>query len=398
MRAVNKALLDFLLLPVRFARYRSSMRLRLLALCLLALCLDTSGVEGATSVGDFVRSVDVSEAPEMKEIAERAKQIANENYPKVLMVLGGDRQKSPREIDIIFKKHLEWNGPGVKGPIPSYAFGARIVLSAEFLLENPTNANAYERNLTNLPLFLTHELAHVAQQYSQRVPFHWREAMADYVRYKLGYTNGWSCPQCSIRYPHFMSGPWCGGAFLLYLDGAYGSNLVRQLHNSLRRDSYSDKFFKKATGENLDALWAEFQNTPAYTPIAADYNAFSDAIRVKPGTWSKDYDARFQRYLRLPGVAFTTEAGKVIEELIQKRELPGIEEGEHGKFLFSIPRDNSVGSWPMSRTFHGQKTGDPSVYHYIVTRASKDAPWKLQRAWHSAPDGSLLEEYAIEVK
>jgi hypothetical protein len=373
------------------------MRSRLLTFGLLALCLGTGGVEGATA-GDFVRSVDVSDAPEMKEFAERARQIADENYPKILMVLGEDPQKCPRQIDIIFKKHLQYNGPAVKGPVPSYAAGARISLSAEFLLENSTNANAYERNSTNLPLFLTHELAHVAQQYPPRVPFHWQEAIADYARYKLGYTNGWSCPQCSIRYPHFMSGPWCGGAFLLYLDGAYDSNLVCQLHHSLRRGSYSDKFFKNATGRNLEALWTEFQNTPAYTPIAADYNAFYDAIGVKSGKWPKDFDTRYQRYLRLPGVVLTAEAGKVIEEMIEKRQLPGIENGEHGNFSFSMPRETALGHWPRSRTFHGQKSGDPSLYHYVVTQTSKEVPWKLRRAWHTAPDGSLLEEYAIKGK
>src|SRR6266850_3737545 len=109
------------------------MRPRLLTFCLLILCLGTGGVQGTTSAGDCVRSVDVSDAPEMKEIAERARQIANQNYPKVLIVLGEDPQKCPRQIDIIFEKHLEYNGPEVKGPVPSYASGARISLSAEFL-------------------------------------------------------------------------------------------------------------------------------------------------------------------------------------------------------------------------------------------------------------------------
>jgi hypothetical protein len=222
--------------------------------------------------------------------------------------------------------------------------------------------------------------------------------MADYVRYKLSYTNGWSCPQCSFRYPHFMSGPWCGGAFLLYLDHAYGSNLICQLHHSLRRGSYSDKYFKKATGKNLDALWAEFHNTPAYTPIAADYNAFNDAMGFKLGKAPKDYDARYQRYLKLPGVILTSQAGKVIEQMIQKRELPGLSKGEHGNFMFSMPQETDAENWPASRTFHGQKRGDPSVYHYTLTQVSEEAGWKLEKAWHTAPDGHLLEEFAIQGK
>jgi hypothetical protein len=184
----------------------------------------------------------------------------------------------------------------------------------------------------------------------------------------------------------------------LYLDGVYGSNLVCQLHNSLRSGSYSDKFFKKATGKNLEMLWAEFQNTPAYTPIAADIKAFQDAMGIKPGKPPKDYETRYQRYLKQPGAALTVEAGKIIENLIKKRELPGISKDEHGHFSFSMPQETQTGSWPVTRTFHGQKNGDPSVYHYVLTRASEGAGWKLQRAWQTALDGSLLEEFAIEGK
>jgi hypothetical protein len=39
------------------------------------------------------------------------------------------------------------------------------------------------------------------------------------------------------------------------------------------------------------------------------------------------------------------------------------------------------------------KKGDPSTYHYIVTRTSKSDAWKLQKAWRTDRHGNKIEEY-----
>jgi len=52
-------------------------------------------------------------------------------------------------------------------------------------------------------------------------------------------------------------------------------------------------------------------------------------------------------------------------------------------------------SHPDSETygFVARKDGDDRIYHYIVTRASKGTPWKLQKAWRTDRDGKVVEEF-----
>ena len=60
----------------------------------------------------FVRKVDFSQTPELKDLAERARQIGNEMYPKVLALLADDPSKLPQHFDIVFKKYLKPGHPG----------------------------------------------------------------------------------------------------------------------------------------------------------------------------------------------------------------------------------------------------------------------------------------------
>src|SRR5207249_5670894 len=93
-----------------------------------------------------------------KDLAERARQIGNEVYPKILTLLADDRSKLPRQFDIIFKKHISSGAPGV-------TLGKRIRLNAAWLGNHPVYLN----------LVLSHEMAHVAQGYpwhkTSKIPF-----------------------------------------------------------------------------------------------------------------------------------------------------------------------------------------------------------------------------------
>ena len=84
-------------------------------ICLCGCASDRSTVFTNRTAAEkaSVCKVDFSEAPEMKELAERARQVGNEMYPKVLALLADDTAKLPRQFDIVFKKHT-WGGrPGV---------------------------------------------------------------------------------------------------------------------------------------------------------------------------------------------------------------------------------------------------------------------------------------------
>src|SRR5208337_3608300 len=46
-------------------------------------------------------------------------------------------------------------------------------------------------------------------------------------------------------------------------------------------------------------------------------------------------------------------------------------------------------------TFTARKTGDSSVYHFQVVRATEDGPWKLQKVWRTDQDGKTIEEFPV---
>jgi hypothetical protein len=66
---------------------------------------------------------------------------------------------------------------------------------------------------------------------------------------------------------------------------------------------------------------------------------------------------------------------------------PGWSKEEHGTiYRWSHPDSDTCG-------FSARKDGDDSIYHYIVTRASKGTPWELQKAWRTDRDGKVVEEF-----
>ncbi len=128
-----------------------------------------------------VRKVDFSEAPEAKELAEHARRIGIEVYPKILALLADGASKLPRQFDIVLKKRLEGNF--------GQTVGTTINLRAEWFAKNPTDLDAT----------LIHEMSHVVQMYPSKAWDYWGEGIADYVCYKLGYTNQWNWPHCSFE-------------------------------------------------------------------------------------------------------------------------------------------------------------------------------------------------------
>ena len=244
-------------------------------------------------------------------------------------------------------------------------------------------------------------MSHVAQKYPSKAWDYWGEGIADYVCYKLGHTNEWNWPHCSFEYPHYTSGYCCAGAFLMFVDATYGPHVVRQLNAELRRGSYSDSFFAKATGKSVDALWAEFQKTPAFRSVAAETLDLQAELGYVNGQPPKDVGRRLTVYLlQQPGGALTLEATEFLAKLVEDAHMPGILKVVGREISWGIGRPNlrkesSSAAYPAARTFCGRKTDDPSAYYCIVVRLSKESGWKLQRAWRTGPDGRILEEYPV---
>lgn len=85
-------------------------------------------------------------------------------------------------------------------------------------------------------------------------------------------------------------------------------------------------------------------------------------------------------------------AEQVIKDLEARGKLPGWTNGEsmaasHIQFSFD---------YPCSVTFAIRKVGDLSSFHYKVSRASKDSPWNLLKAWHADAGGQTLEDYPVQ--
>jgi hypothetical protein len=224
---------------------------------LFILFLTLIGVSLRCPAGS-VRNVDFREAPEMRDLAERARRTGDEVYPKILVLLADETTKSPRQFDIVFTRRLKSFAAGATQ-------GSKISLNAAWLALHPED----------LDQLLAHEMTHVAQKYRfapfyrTRAPAWWEEGIASYVPYKVGFMEGSWCAQCTAEFPHYLSGYSCAGAFLFYVDKLYGSNVVRRLNSSLRRGSYSDALFADATGKSLQELWDGFKSTGAFTPLAA---------------------------------------------------------------------------------------------------------------------------------
>jgi Peptidase of plants and bacteria len=307
----------------------------------------------------------------------------------------------------------------------------QICLSSQYLEQ-------YKENPAALDEMVVHEMTHVAQHYYHPIigrlvvvdshpPSCWQEGIADYVCFKLGQTNGWRCAECDSVYPHYRSGYSCAGALLLYLEGTYNSNLARQLNTALRQGRYSDDFFLNTTGKDLEALWSEFQRTPAFRPTAGRMLALQQALGFSEGKPPKDIERRLKVFLdeyadaatrqtikrayipglttgdvqaRLAIVGYFTQPGGTAEtymvSLQQKNELPGFAKGQHGSITGVVgPRDVNI-VFPFVRSFTATKQGDPSTYHYAVSRPTEVSTWKLLRAWRTDVEGYVVEEYCVQ--
>jgi hypothetical protein len=356
--------------------------------------------------GDYVQRVDWSETPELQKYADRVREVGNKVYPEILRVLEEDPSASPRHFDVVFKKSLPDGHTGTTR-------GDKIYLNMSFFLPGNTNAPpGWAPEPGKVDMLLVHEMGHVAQAYWHFSPLRWTpapnywiEGVSDYARFKLGYTNEWSCPKCAEKFPHFTSGYCCAAAFLLFLDERYGSQIVRELNTELRGIFYSDSYFLKATGKSLEELWLEFKKTPAFDNRADKTYKIQRALGYRLGRPPKNLDARFRNYVRsLPGGRLTLEALVFLEDLRSHGALPGfdnsetiwMDRGERGELPFARPKTENPDGYPATRWFYFYKPKEGRwVYQYIARKNAPEMNWQLIRAWRSGAEGKSDQEFQI---
>lgn len=373
---------------------RSARRFLIILCSVVGLC-GCRAVHQNDTLVEPVRAVEFKGTPEIKELAERARQIGNESYPKVLKVLGENPSEAPRQFTVVFQNHASVKTL-MNDDSGGYTKGGKIYLGLDWLTNTPEVLDGY----------LVHEMTHIAQNYNWRTtsaPAYWTEGIADYVRYRLGYTN-WQCAKCSAQCPHYTSGYMCAAAFLLFLDSQYTNDLVPKLNRTLHHNSYSDKFFERATGKPLKQLWADFQETPAFTPTAGDMLKFEESFGYVNGQPPKNVAPEtLKKVARERALASIKESssGPLIAEALQflthlkdADQLPGWKNGEIGRInvAFKTLKTANASNFPFQYTFKTAKAHDSGTYFYTVSRESESSAWKLEKAWYADNDGHLVKD------
>ncbi|HEX5399964.1 MAG TPA: hypothetical protein VFY06_13045 [Verrucomicrobiae bacterium] len=99
-----------------------------------------------------------------------------------------------------------------------------------------------------------------------------------------------------------------------------------------------------------------------------------------------------------PFYAATMEVERLFSLLKRNGQLPGISKDAVGVASLWMPGMENMDAqiaYPFSPTISVTQTGDASRYHYTFVKASKDAPWKLRKAWRTDAKNRTVEEYPI---
>ncbi|MHB1421834.1 MAG: basic secretory protein-like protein [Gemmataceae bacterium] len=184
-------------------------------------------------------SVDVKEAPEMKEWAERAARICERQYAMINEELKDDGYQPPRRVPMQFKQV----------DILAYASGTRITGSVAYFKSHPDDFGA-----------MVHEAVHIVQQYRVRDNPSWLvEGIADYIRF-FKYEPG-NLGRINPRRAKYDGSYRVTAAFLAYLTEKYDKDIVRKLNKMMREGEYKKEVFQKLTGKTLEQLGAEWRES-----------------------------------------------------------------------------------------------------------------------------------------
>lgn len=183
-------------------------------------------------------TVDYSEVPDVKEWAEKARDLCEKWYPTIVDVLASRDFSPPREVRIVFKDEKK----GI-----AYTSGAKITIVADWIRKHPEDFG-----------MVIHELCHVVQSYKAGVGWI-TEGIADYVRY-FKYEPQAKPAKIGAK-AKYTDGYRTSATFLAWIERTKDKEIVRKLNGLMRTGGYRDDLFKEWTGSDLDALWKEFLAT-----------------------------------------------------------------------------------------------------------------------------------------
>jgi hypothetical protein len=184
--------------------------------------------------------VDVSDAPDMKDWAEKVARLCERTYPMINEELKSEGYKPSHLVRMSLKS--SYNGVAATS-------GDRITGSVKFFKKHPDDVGA-----------MIHETVHIVQRYrSRRNPGWLVEGVADYIRFfkfepgKIGPIN----PERA----HYDQSYRVSAAFLAYLVETYDKQIVLKLNKMMREGEYTEDIFKELTGKTVHELDDEWRST-----------------------------------------------------------------------------------------------------------------------------------------
>jgi hypothetical protein len=192
--------------------------------------------------GKLTVIIDYSEMPELKEWAEKSKELVETWHPKIEELLRTKDFTPPNKVIIVFKKNIK----GVAS-----ASGNKITISGNYVLKNQKDFG-----------MVAHELTHVIQQYrgAGREASWLVEGIADYVRH-YAYEPDAKMRTINVNKAKYTDAYQTAAQFLRWIEKKYDKEIVFKLHRALREREYQVAMFQKSTGKTVDELWDEFIDT-----------------------------------------------------------------------------------------------------------------------------------------
>jgi RNA polymerase sigma factor (sigma-70 family) len=182
--------------------------------------------------------VDVDDAPEMREWAERAARVCERAYPMICEELHSDRFTPPTIVNLALRDDYE----GI-----AKASGGRVIGSVNYFQTNPDDVGA-----------LVHTTAYTVQAYQTRNNPRWLVGgIADYIRF-FKYEPGKRRP-INLTLARYDGTTRMTAAFLAYLVERYDNQIVRKLNEVMRDGEYDDEVFEDLTGKTLPELADEWR-------------------------------------------------------------------------------------------------------------------------------------------
>ncbi|MCE9562549.1 MAG: discoidin domain-containing protein [Planctomycetes bacterium] len=187
-------------------------------------------------------TLDVKDAPEMKEWGQKVVRICEREYAMICDELSSEGFRPLTQIHLSLKS--DYNGVAAAG-------GGRITGSVKYFKAHPGDIGA-----------MVHETVHCVQNYRARnLPGWLVEGIADYVRF-WKYEPG-KAGRLTPERANYDASYRTTAAFLAFVSANYDPKTVTKLNALLRADKYDAGVWKTLTGKSVEELNQEWKRSLA---------------------------------------------------------------------------------------------------------------------------------------